>query len=130
MVPRICAEDASSNCLDTKTAVTEAEKEDAKDSKHIKTFGLPSDCLRNLHISIMDAIPPSYEYAIMKDALAIIANYIPSADLCSASLVSRRWHAIFNPHLWGDPASHFGTENDAVYGNKLWTAYLKMRLKG
>lgn len=51
----------------------------------------------------------------MKDALAIIADYIPSADLCSASLVSRRWHAIFNPHLWGDPASHFGTENDAVY---------------
>ncbi|KAI7977712.1 hypothetical protein EIK77_009252 [Talaromyces pinophilus] len=63
----------------------------------------------------MDAIPPSYEHAIMKDALAIIADYIPSADLCSASLVSRRWHAIFNPHLWGDPASHFGTQNDAVY---------------
>lgn len=63
----------------------------------------------------MDAIPPPYEHAIMKDALAIIADYIPSADLCSASLVSRRWHAIFNPHLWGDPASHFGTENDAVY---------------
>ncbi|EED23857.1 Leucine Rich Repeat domain protein [Talaromyces stipitatus ATCC 10500] len=63
----------------------------------------------------MDAIPPSYEHAIMKDALAIIADYIPSADLCSASLVSRRWHAIFNPHLWGNPASHFGTENDAVY---------------
>lgn len=20
------------------------------------------------------------------------------------------------PFLWGDPASHFGTENDAVYG--------------
>lgn len=63
----------------------------------------------------MDAIPPSYEHAIMRDALAIIADYIPSADLCSASLVNRRWHAIFNPHLWGDPASHFGTENDAVY---------------
>ncbi|QGA13443.1 hypothetical protein EYB26_001093 [Talaromyces marneffei] len=63
----------------------------------------------------MDVIPPSYEHAIMKDALAIIADYIPSADLCSASLVSRRWHAIFNPHLWGDPASHFGTQNDAVY---------------
>ncbi|OKL58826.1 hypothetical protein UA08_05621 [Talaromyces atroroseus] len=66
----------------------------------------------------MEAIPPSYEHAIMKDALAIIADYIPSADLCAASLVSRRWHAIFNPHIWGDPASHFGTQNDAVYGKR------------
>ncbi|KAE8350994.1 hypothetical protein BDV28DRAFT_28359 [Aspergillus coremiiformis] len=25
------------------------------------------------------------------------------------------WHALFMPFLWGDPASHFGTDNDAVY---------------
>lgn len=67
----------------------------------------------------MDAIPPPYEYAVMRDALAITAEYVPSVDLCAASLVSRRWHAIFNPQLWGNPASHFGTENDAVYGKKL-----------
>ncbi|KAH8697142.1 leucine rich repeat domain protein [Talaromyces proteolyticus] len=63
----------------------------------------------------METIPPSYENATMRDALSLIAHYIPSADLCAASLVCRRWHAIFIPHLWGDPASHFGTENDAVY---------------
>lgn len=65
---------------------------------------------------MLEEIPPSYEHATVRDALAIIAEYIPSADLCAASLVSRRWHAIFVPFLWGDPASHFGTDNDAVYG--------------
>lgn len=64
----------------------------------------------------MEEIPPSYESATARDAWAIIAHYIPSSDLCAASLVSRRWHEIFMPFLWGDPASHFGTDNDAVYG--------------
>ncbi|KAL1968907.1 hypothetical protein VTN77DRAFT_1268 [Rasamsonia byssochlamydoides] len=63
----------------------------------------------------MEEIPPSYELATVRDAWAIIARYIPSADLCAASLVSRRWHEIFVPFLWGNPASHFGTDNDAVY---------------
>lgn len=64
----------------------------------------------------MDLIPPSYQSATDRDAWAIIAHYIPSSDLCAASLVCRRWHDLFMPFLWGDPASHFGTENDAVYG--------------
>lgn len=64
----------------------------------------------------MDVVPPSYETATARDAWAIIAQYIPSADLCAASLVCRRWHELFVPFLWGDPASHFGTDNDAVYG--------------
>ncbi|KAJ5760622.1 hypothetical protein N7520_007778 [Penicillium odoratum] len=63
----------------------------------------------------MDLIPPSYESATDRDAWAIIAHYIPSSDLCAASLVCHRWHDLFMPFLWGDPASHFGTENDAVY---------------
>ncbi|KAJ5582094.1 hypothetical protein N7535_000714 [Penicillium sp. DV-2018c] len=63
----------------------------------------------------MDLIPPSYESATDRDAWTIIARYIPSSDLCAASLVCRRWHGLFMPFLWGDPASHFGTENDAVY---------------
>ncbi|KAJ5724039.1 hypothetical protein N7488_002074 [Penicillium malachiteum] len=63
----------------------------------------------------MDLIPPSYKSATDRDAWAIIAHYIPSSDLCAASLVSHRWHDLFMPFLWGDPASHFGTENDAVY---------------
>lgn len=72
----------------------------------------------------MDLIPPSYESATDRDAWTIIAHYIPSSDLCAVSLVCRRWHGLFMPFLWGDPASHFGTDNDAVYGNnqnnKLW----------
>ncbi|KAJ5648115.1 hypothetical protein N7490_004487 [Penicillium lividum] len=63
----------------------------------------------------MDLIPPSYESATDRDAWVIIAHYIPSSDLCAASLVCHRWHDLFMPLLWGDPASHFGTENDAVY---------------
>lgn len=64
----------------------------------------------------MDLIPPSYESATDRDAWSIIARYIPSSDLCAASLVCQRWHGLFMPFLWGDPASHFGQENDAVYG--------------
>ncbi|KAJ5679011.1 hypothetical protein N7462_007255 [Penicillium macrosclerotiorum] len=63
----------------------------------------------------MDLIPPSYKSATDRDAWAIIARYIPSSDLCATSLVCHRWHDLFMPFLWGDPASHFGTDNDAVY---------------
>ncbi|KAJ5677681.1 uncharacterized protein N7477_003314 [Penicillium maclennaniae] len=63
----------------------------------------------------MELVPPSYESATDRDAWVIIAHYIPSSDLCAASLVCHRWHDLFMPFLWGDPASHFGTENDAVY---------------
>ncbi|OAX80876.1 hypothetical protein ACJ72_04786 [Emergomyces africanus] len=63
----------------------------------------------------MEDFPPSYELATTRDVWAIVADYIPSADLCAASLVCRRWHEIFVPFLWGAPASHFGTDNDAVY---------------
>ena len=64
----------------------------------------------------MEDVPPSYETAVNRDAWNIIAPWIPSSNLCAASLVSRKWHAIFAPFLWGDPASHFGSQNDAVYG--------------
>ncbi|RAH70228.1 F-box protein [Aspergillus aculeatinus CBS 121060] len=63
----------------------------------------------------MDTVPPSYQSATARDAWSIISQYIPSSDLCAAALVCRRWHGLFMPFLWGDPASHFGTENDAVY---------------
>ncbi|KAJ5948716.1 hypothetical protein N7454_002023 [Penicillium verhagenii] len=63
----------------------------------------------------MDLIPPSYESATDRDAWVIIAHYIPSSDLCAVSLVCHRWHDLFMPFLWGSPASHFGTDNDAVY---------------
>jgi hypothetical protein len=64
----------------------------------------------------MDDVPPSYETAMTRDYWSIVANYIPSHDLCTAALVCRRWHEIFASQLWGDPASHFGTQNDMVYG--------------
>ncbi|PWY76431.1 leucine rich repeat domain protein [Aspergillus sclerotioniger CBS 115572] len=63
----------------------------------------------------MDIVPPSYQTATTRDAWSIIAQYIPSSDLCAAVLVCRKWHGLFMPFLWGDPASHFGTDNDAVY---------------
>ncbi|KAK3691249.1 hypothetical protein LTR37_018781 [Vermiconidia calcicola] len=61
----------------------------------------------------MEAAPPSYEKATLElvDYWSIVARYIPSNDLCSAST----WHTTFAPHLWGNPASHFGIENDRVY---------------
>ncbi|KAL8689467.1 MAG: hypothetical protein Q9218_004872 [Villophora microphyllina] len=64
----------------------------------------------------MDDIPPSYEAAIRRDHWTIIAEYVRSSDdLCAASRVCKRWHQIYAPLLWGNPASHFGTENDRVY---------------
>lgn len=63
----------------------------------------------------MESTPPSYEKATSTDPWNLIAQYINSNDLCSAALVCSSWHQIFAPHLWGNPASHFGTENDRVY---------------
>lgn len=63
----------------------------------------------------MESAPPSYNEATLVDHWDLVARYIPSSDLCAASLVCRRWHATFIPQLWGNPASHFGTENDRVY---------------
>ncbi|KAK4497656.1 hypothetical protein PRZ48_010309 [Zasmidium cellare] len=63
----------------------------------------------------MEAAPPSYESATLIDHLDLIAQYLPSRDLCSAALVCSKWHSTFAPHIWGNPASHFGIENDAVY---------------
>lgn len=63
----------------------------------------------------MENIPPSYEAAIARNPWQIISPYIPSAELCALNRVNRRLHEVFAPCLWGNPASHFGTENDRVY---------------
>lgn len=63
----------------------------------------------------MENIPPSYEAAIARNSWHIIAPYIPSAELCALNRVNRKLHEVFAPCLWGNPASHFGTENDRVY---------------
>ncbi|KAL8762637.1 MAG: hypothetical protein Q9184_001391 [Pyrenodesmia sp. 2 TL-2023] len=61
-------------------------------------------------------VPPSYEAAIQRDYWTIIARYVQSSDdLCSASRVCKKWHRIYAPLLWGNPAAHFGNENDRVY---------------
>lgn len=63
----------------------------------------------------MEAAPPSYQSAVAVDPWDLIARYVPSNDLCSATRVCSSWHSIFTPHLWGNPASHFGIEDDQVY---------------
>lgn len=60
-------------------------------------------------------VPPSYAYSTSLSPLTLVAPYLESSALCACSLVSRHWHTLFIPHLWGDPASHFGIANDAVY---------------
>ncbi|EME42088.1 hypothetical protein DOTSEDRAFT_45645 [Dothistroma septosporum NZE10] len=64
---------------------------------------------------MMEVAPPDYQTATLVDIWDIVARYIPSSDLCSAALVCSRWHATFIPHIWGNPAAHFGIENDRVY---------------
>jgi hypothetical protein len=64
----------------------------------------------------MDDLLPSYESAVHQDPWTFVAQYLPSEDLFSATLVCRKWHEIFSPALWGSPASHFGVQNDTVYG--------------
>ena len=63
----------------------------------------------------MESTPPSYLQATTRDHWSIISSFVRSQDLCSAALVCRAWNWTFTPQLWGNPASHFGTENDAVY---------------
>lgn len=63
----------------------------------------------------MENIPPSYESATARDPWQMVAPYVPSGDLCALSRVSQRLYKVFAPCLWGNPASHFGTENDRVY---------------
>ncbi|KAL8972808.1 MAG: hypothetical protein Q9183_000335 [Haloplaca sp. 2 TL-2023] len=61
----------------------------------------------------MDDVPPSYEASIQRDHWSLIAKYVQSPDqLCAASRVCWKWHQIFTPLLWGNPASHFGAEDD------------------
>ncbi|KAF2823508.1 hypothetical protein CC86DRAFT_328861 [Ophiobolus disseminans] len=63
----------------------------------------------------MDDLLPSYESAIHQNPWALVARYLPSETLCSAALVCRTFHEIVTPQLWGNPASHFGAQNDTVY---------------
>lgn len=64
----------------------------------------------------MDDLPPTYEAAVDRDVWKLVTSWVASSDLCSACLVSQKWHSLFAPRLWGDPASHFTTRNDAVFG--------------
>lgn len=61
--------------------------------------------------------PPTYESAVSRDIWVLVAPHLLSSgsrigDLHAACLVSRRWHEIFIPYLWGDPASHFEGEQE------------------
>ena len=60
--------------------------------------------------------PPSYQAAAYRQSLwKLVAPYVQNHDLHSACLVSRLWHSVFAPYLWGNPASRFGPDSDAVY---------------
>ncbi|KAL8874458.1 MAG: hypothetical protein Q9174_000203 [Haloplaca sp. 1 TL-2023] len=64
----------------------------------------------------MDDIPPSYEASIQRDYWSLIAKYVQSPDeLCAASRVCHNWHKIYTPLLWGNPALHFGADDERVY---------------
>jgi hypothetical protein len=69
----------------------------------------------------MDDLLPSYETAIHQDPWELVARYLSSDNLCAAALVCRKWHQIMTPQLWGSPASHFGVQNDTVYGTLAYT---------
>jgi hypothetical protein len=68
-----------------------------------------------VNAKMMESSLPSYSQATQQDVLSIIAPYARSQDLCSVALVCRQWNLIFTRQIWGNPASHFGTESDAVY---------------
>ncbi|KAK6432011.1 hypothetical protein LTR95_011822 [Oleoguttula sp. CCFEE 5521] len=63
----------------------------------------------------MEVAPPTYEAATLRDPIAIIAPYISSNCLLSAALVSRSWHEVLVTQLWGNPSSHFDTEDDQLH---------------
>ncbi|KAF2022258.1 hypothetical protein BU24DRAFT_439007 [Aaosphaeria arxii CBS 175.79] len=63
----------------------------------------------------MDDLLPSYQSVVSQNPWELVAPYLLSDDLCSAALVCQKWHEIFTPQLWGNPASHFGVQNDTVY---------------
>ena len=51
---------------------------------------------------------PSYEVAIRRDPLSLVAPYLRPADLFPCLLVSRVWHDALLPYVWKDPARFWG----------------------
>lgn len=71
-------------------------------------------------VTLMDDQLPSYESVTQQSPWELVAPFLCSDDLCAAALVCQKWHQIFARQLWGNPASHFGTQNDTVYGAKCY----------
>jgi hypothetical protein len=74
--------------------------------------------VENSYLAIDDLLP-SYENATHQDPWFLVAPYLSSDSLCAAAVVSLKWHQVMTPRLWGNPASHFGVQNDTVYGTQL-----------
>ena len=51
---------------------------------------------------------PTYEAAITRDPLPLVARYVRRQDVFAASLVSRRWRAALLPTLWEEPHRFWG----------------------
>lgn len=64
---------------------------------------------------VAKVLPPPYETVVYQRLWAVIGPYIDLSDLYAACLTCRQWHQVFNPYLWGDPATRFGTDSDTVY---------------
>ena len=51
---------------------------------------------------------PTYEAAMTRDPLPLVARYVRRQDVFAASLVSRRWRAALLPTLWEEPHRFWG----------------------
>ncbi|KAI9802154.1 MAG: hypothetical protein M1833_002075 [Piccolia ochrophora] len=66
-------------------------------------------------------IPPSYEEAVSRKHIPIIAAYLGEHrllarhDLYDACLVSREWRDLFQAALWDEPTAFFGQHKDDIY---------------
>lgn len=50
-----------------------------------------------------------------REVWVLVVPYVDDMDLYSACLVCRNWWQLFSTCLWGNPASHFGNDSDAIY---------------
>ncbi|KAI5818992.1 hypothetical protein BZA77DRAFT_385526 [Pyronema omphalodes] len=53
-------------------------------------------------------ILPTYEDAVARDPIGIIARYIRKEDMFSAAVVSRNWNRAITPVLWESPHTFWG----------------------
>lgn len=68
----------------------------------------------------MDAAPPTYEHAVVRDYWSLVAPHLGLQDLLNATLVCQAWNKIFSRALWGSPLRHFKAEDFVHQGQRLY----------